>query len=401
MGSYDRQGRAVTTANSLSIANDKSGRATMPGKDKLKRIQIRGFRSLADVEIEMRPINVLVGPNGAGKSNLLAVFDLLGEIVEGRLQSAVAAAGGPDRLLHNGQRHTQSIDLDLAFPSSRTEVENGYSAKLGLALDHLVLNEESWSLWIQSEEDEAALDNRGAHVTSQKGVRESRLADGDHRDDPLRAVLSTWRRFHFHDTSDAASAKGLGEVGDNRQLRRDGANLAAMLLRLKQTDLAAYTRIVGAIRAVAPFFDDFDLQPAAENPLLIRLEWRERGSDSCRDGHSLSDGTLRFICLATLLLQPQLPNLIVIDEPELGLHPAAIVQFADMVRAASASSQVLIATQSVTMLNQFETEDVIVVEHEGGQSTFRRLSDEGIGDWLEAYALGEVWEKNLIGGRPR
>ncbi|HZI07942.1 MAG TPA: AAA family ATPase, partial [Archangium sp.] len=161
-----------------------------------------------------------------------------------------------------------------------------------------------------------------------------------------------------------------------------------------------YRRIVSTIRLVAPFFDDFRLRPSPFNEQKIQLEWSERNSDAYFNAHALSDGTLRFICLATLLLQPNLPSLILIDEPELGLHPYAIQVLAGLVRSASEKTQVILSTQSVTLVNQFEPEDLVVVDRANGESLFRRLSSEDTQDWLEGYSLGELWEKNVFGGRP-
>lgn len=367
------------------------------GRDKLNRIRVEGFLSLRDVDLELNAVTLLVGANGAGKSNLLTVFDLLREIVQGGLQTAVAQAGGPDRLLHQGARVTRRIVFDLTFSGDRPNSQSRYRAELVLALDRLVFESETWWAWHHPEHP------RPIQLISQGSHDESALVESVHglrMGEWVRNALTSWRRFHFHDTSQTAAVKQACEINDNGDLRRDGANLAAVLYRFSTREPATYRRIVAAVQAVAPFFEDFALRPAAENPRLIRLEWNERGTDMYRDGHSLSDGTLRFVCLATLLLQPDPPKMIVIDEPELGLHPAAIVQLADLVRAATATSQVLLATQSVTLLNQFETQDVVVVEQRDGASVFERLSAERIQDWVEDYALGEIWEKNLIGGRP-
>jgi predicted ATPase len=191
-------------------------------------------------------------------------------------------------------------------------------------------------------------------------------------------------------------------VADNITLRNDAGNLAAVLLALQDNDVsshrAAYRRIVGAIRGVAPFFRDFVLKPTSSD--RIQLRWRPVDSDAVFSADQLSDGTLRFICLVTLLLQPELPALVVLDEPELGLHPYAIVQLADLLRQAAVRSQVLLATQSVTLMNQFELADLIVVQRENGASTFTRPDPDKLSDWLDEYSLGELWEKNLIGGRP-
>ncbi len=212
-------------------------------------------------------------------------------------------------------------------------------------------------------------------------------------------TMRSWRVYHFHDTSSDALVKQRGPVSDDKFLRSDASNLAAFLFRLSQSDESNYRRIVQAVRTVAPFFNDFDLAPDRSNNDVIQLEWRHRDTDTYFNAHALSDGTIRFICLATLLMQPKPPSLIVIDEPELGLYPFAIAQLCDLLR--SCGQQVLISTQSVSLLNQLEDlEDVIIIEQVEGESTAQRLELAAVETWLADYSLGELWEKNLIGGRP-
>jgi len=236
------------------------------------------------------------------------------------------------------------------------------------------------------------------------GHKESALQERA-TDDPIaRHVLEdlrSWRVYHFHDTRHHARVKGKGALDDNATLRSDASNLAAFLYRLREKERDAYRRIVAAIQQVAPFFSDFQLSPDRLQPDLIQLEWAERDFDAYFNAHDFSDGTLRFICLATLLLQPELPSLILIDEPELGLHPYAIAQLASLLKSAAARTQVLVATQSVTLMNQFEPADVVVVDRKDGQSIFRRIDEEEIDAWKDSYALGELWEKSVLGGRPQ
>jgi predicted ATPase len=215
-------------------------------------------------------------------------------------------------------------------------------------------------------------------------------------------ALNSWQVYHFHDTSASARVKQTGDLHDNLFLRPDASNLAAYLYLLRETKQAYYRNIVETIRLAAPFFGDFVLRPSPFNPEKIRLEWQERGSDLLFGPHALSDGTLRFICLVTLFLQPpdRLPTTIVLDEPELGLHPYAIALLADMVHSASQHTQVILATQSVTLVNQFQPEDILVVDRDQGKTVFRRLAEEEMTAWLEDYDLGDLWEKNLLGGRP-
>lgn len=347
---------------------------------------IRGYTSIRFAEVRLRDLNVLIGANGAGKSNFISALALLGRIVDEDLNLFVGQAGGASALLYRGDESIPEIGLRLEFSS------NEYWAKLiPAAGDELIFGNEEIEL------------RGGRHVLG-RGHRETRLLDElDERDLSSMAghvvdTLRGCRVFHFHDTSANAPVKQTGFASDNIALHPDARNLAAVLLRLKQEDRSAYRRIVRTIQQVAPFFRDFVL---IEENGRLRLRWQQEGSDVVFPADALSDGTLRFICLTTLLSLPDLPNLVVLDEPELGLHPYAIVQLADMLRAASSASQVLIATQSVTLMNQFEVDDLIVAERAGGASVFNRLTPAGLVDWLAEYSLGELWEKNLLGGRPQ
>ncbi|MEV6985590.1 AAA family ATPase [Sphaerisporangium sp. NPDC051017] len=359
---------------------------------RLQSITVEGYTSIRSAQVELRDLNVLVGANGAGKSNFISALALMGRIVDGELNLFVGQAGGASALLHGGPKGDARIALRLDF------APNGYEATLiPAARDELIFGEER--IWFHGEGHATPFD-----ASLGRGHRETRLLDeigqrgwnsvAGHVVDMLRGC----RVFHFHDTSTNAPVKQTGYAADNIALHPDAGNLAAVLLRLRQADTACYRRIVRTIRQVAPFFRDFVL---IEENGRLRLRWQQEGSDVVFPADALSDGTLRFICLTTLLSLPDLPNLVVLDEPELGLHPYAIVQLADMLRAASHASQVLIATQSVTLMNQFELDDLIVVERSGGASAFDRPDPERLRDWLTDYSLGELWEKNLLGGRPQ
>jgi predicted ATPase len=177
--------------------------------------------------------------------------------------------------------------------------------------------------------------------------------------------------------------------------------LAPFLRRLREKHLQHYERIVQTIRLVAPFFDDFVYRKDSEE--RIDLEWFEVGDPDTPFGpRQLSDGTLRFIGLATLLLQPASlqPDTILIDEPELGLHPYALSVLSGMLKQAAEAKQLLVSTQSVELVNALDPEDIVIVNRVAGESRFERLIPEELAEWLEDYALGDLWKMNVIGGRP-
>jgi predicted ATPase len=365
----------------------------------LRRVILNGFKSIKAMDLELRALNVLIGANGAGKSNLVSFFKLLNEMMAGRLQTYIGTSGRAQSLLHFGPKVTPQMEARLEF-----EVNNGmdvFAMRLFHAAgDTLVFAEETLS-FLQTGFLSPKIVSLGS------GQQETRIrAEADKGEPTARAIrkmLNRCRVYHFHDTSPTAQVRLHGYIGHNRWLMPDAGNLAAFLLRLREENGgSAYQRIVTTIRLIAPFFDDFDLVPAGPNKTEIMLNWREKGSEMVFGPHQFSDGTLRAICLVTLLLQPEdeLPDLIIVDEPEIGLHPYALNVVAALFGKASHHTQVLISTQSGSFLDSFDPEDVIVVNREGKESRFERLNPMELEAWLDEYSLGEVWEKNVIGGGP-
>ena len=367
----------------------------MSRKNSLDHIHLTGYKSIQHVDLSLRSLNILIGANGAGKTNFISLFTLLRNIMDRNLGIYVARQGGADTFLHFGQQTTERVEIKLTFGA------NGYNCYLVPAAgDTLIFEEEDVIFHDKSRYQAPYIQSLGG------GHKETKLFD-DYGQPATRIArhviqsMKNWRVYHFHDTSSSAKVKQTGDLNDNVSLRPDAGNLAAFLYRLQETEPQSYRRIVAAIRQVAPFFDNFSLRPDPLNLQKIRLAWIEKGSDAYFSATYLSDGTLRFICLATLLLQPDLPATILIDEPELGLHPYAIVLLASLLRKAATRTQVILSTQSVPLVNQFQPEDIIVVDREGPTSSFQRLDTANLESWLDEYGLGDLWEKNAFGGRPR
>ena len=350
----------------------------------LTHLRIEGFKSIRSCDLELGSLNVLIGANGAGKTNFISFFRLIGQILAGNLQRTVGKQGGPDALLRHGRKMTRSFVSELYFGDKVYTLELEPTADNRMMFQH---------------ESLAA----GGHV-SNAGHFESYVGQHvtDGTEQSVCHAITNWRVYHFHDTSETALVKQSSQINDNEYLRQDARNLAAYLLRLKQNHQAHYKKIVRTIQLVAPFFGDFHLRSTPHNVDQIELEWTEKGMDVPLKAHALSDGSLRFICLATVLNQPEefMPSTLLIDEPELGLHPYAIAVLAAQLKAVSLKHQVIVSTQSVELVNEFEADDLVIVNRHQGETVFERTSGERLKSWLEDYSLGEVWKKNLLGGRP-
>ena len=361
---------------------------------KLKTITLRGYKSIAQLEaFELRNLNVLIGANGAGKSNFISIFKLLAALADGNLQTFVQKQGGPDALLHGSRKRTQQIDAEIYFEKNYG-IANGYRISLTPTADNrLIFSREE--TWIDGHYTAKAISLGTAHDEAK--LRDDKQAVSGY----VRPAMQSWRQYHFHDTGDSAAVKRPHGSNDNLRLKSSADNLAAYLAMLQKTFPDAYQRIVDTIKLAAPFFGGFVIRDPL--PESIELEWFEQTDpDTPYKAHVLSDGTLRFICLTTLLMQPThlLPDTVLIDEPELGLHPYAINLLADMLKQVAETKQVIVSTQSVELLNAFEPQDVVVVERESGATVLKRLDPEELKDWLEDYNLGDLWKRNVLGGRP-
>ncbi len=362
-------------------------------------ISLKNYKSIRELkDFKFNKLNILIGANGSGKSNLISFFRLLHNLVNQNLQPYVLKSGRANSFLHFGQKVSSFLSGKIEFVNNKDFLANCYEFSL--------LPTQEGSLFIQTEDSKY---NKGTNQNPSwdswlfnSGSLESKLFESNlYRNHYLSIFFKNLQLFHFHDTSSTAFVKAYCNINDNEYLKQDASNLASFLFRLKIDFPNHFNMIERTIQSVAPFFSRFDLRPAQENKSEINLAWTEKGSNDYFDAHYLSDGTLRFMCLTTLLLQPEPPETIIIDEPELGLHPFAIEKLAAMIHSASSRTQIIVSTQSINLVDQFVPEDVIVVERGDNQTIFSRLKSDDLSHWLEDYSLGQLWDKNVLGGRPR
>jgi predicted ATPase len=365
----------------------------------LDKLTIKGFKSIQILDnFELTNLNVLIGGNGAGKSNFIDFFRLLRAMMElplpelacANLKAYITDGGGSDDFLFNGPKITKQIEVITRFGY------NGYRFKLAPTADEsFIINNEArfhqstgwWEMGSGQTRPELLRDEGNRGVAGDRNVASE-----------IYQAISSWKIYHFHDTSKVAPMRRFETIDDIDYLRFDGANIAPFLFDLQHNEKSVYEQIIETIRLVTPFFDNFILKPNQNEK--VRLRWKQKGSDYPLKPQHLSDGTLRFICLTTALLQPKPPSTIIIDEPELGLHPYAIDILAELIESTSKKTQLIVSTQSPSLVDYFEPEDIIIVNRSKGASLFKRLNKKALSDWLEEYSMGELWRKNIITGGP-
>ena len=370
---------------------------------RIESVHIEGFRSLREVTLRPNPgATVLIGPNGSGKSNILHFFELLHSMLPlRRLGLFVGLRGGANNQLFHGSRRTPRMKGEIG-------IRNGSG-----------FNEYAFTLTRTDEDDFRFTDERyrfcrpgnGADTEwrdLRSGDYEARLPEAaqDSEDDGHReaalAITELFRHvatYQFHDTSTHSPFKNRCQVTDSFRLWPNGGNLAAVLYRMQNEDARRYEEMCDQINWILPVFERFAIEE--ENGQVI-LRWRAKNSDQVTGANLTSDGSLRCFALMTLLSLPsaQLPHVIFLDEPELGLHPTAIAVVAGMIRSLATERQIVIATQSSLLVDEFDLDEIRVLDLKDGQTHLRTLDSAQYEEWLRDYSTGELWRKNLLGGRP-
>jgi len=372
---------------------------------RFRDISIKGFRRLADVELELRPLNVLIGANGIGKSSFLDALSLLSSAAHGSLSRAISDLGGMSALVTYDRGPGLSFDISM-------EVKD--HAPLRYAL-RLKLQGTGYSIV-----EEVLRQGSFKHMVSHPGsVRYFNVLDKlveptwDH--DPLETSLSEVPRVleepgDFRSRLASSTFYHLLNVEPRSPVRvpqpirpatlpgKDGEDLVSCLYNLRESDRDRFEAIEDALHAAFPGFERLDFPPIAAGTLA--MTWRDKNFSQPFYTHQLSEGMLRFLWLATLLQSPGLTALTLIDEPEVSLHPELLNLLADLFREASRRTQLVIATHSDRLVRFLKPEEVIVMDAtDDGMAQLTWADKLDLKEWLDEYSLDEVWRRGLIGGR--
>lgn len=352
------------------------------------KIEIKGYKSIKELKLQLQPINIFIGANGSGKSNFLSFFDFLKQIYNRNLQEFVALKG-IDTFLHKGDKITQEISAYLSFKGT-----NGYSFTMKKGdTGFIFIKEGMWygnNPYYKNPIEIASFGNES--TLRFKSIPRAKY---------IRNYLDNLTKYHFHDTGENSPFNKESNIeNDKFYLYEKGSNLAAFLYTISNENKIVYNLIVKTIQSIAPYLLDFYLIPETNGN--IKLRWKSKYTPTIYGVNDFSDGTIRFIALAILFLQPNLPETIIIDEPELGLHPTAIAKLAGLIKSVAAKEcQVIIATQSTDLIGHFYPEDIITVDQINGESVFERLSSNSLREWLDDYTVDDLWKRNIIStGQP-
>jgi predicted ATPase len=388
----------------------------------IRNIKLSNFRSFRDLDLALGNLNVLIGRNGSGKSNFLSLFDLLGKAARGNLNGFIRQQVGT----FDDLRHYHTVNNDIIFWEIEFSSEHHgalyYRAELGARAPagYTVLLErlerspnegyENRYKFLEvyngrvkilktyargdQEEQAATFENATQELILPQLLNETRY--------PAQVEAHRYLRdlhvFQGFGDSELETVRGaqLLDVVDPLRLNPDGSNLISVLNALMQD--ARYDDVLAqlydVLRTVFPDFKQFDLPTAGGG--RATLAYRSQDLRRSISAHLMSDGQLRFLGLLMLLMLPNPPGLIAIDEPEIGMHPKMIDVFAEILREAAERTQVIVATHSPQLLDRLPPESMLIVEREEGASTITRLNVDEVSPWLDDYAPGYLWTNTTL-----
>lgn len=380
---------------------------------RFKNLTVKGFRRLSDIDVELRPLTVMIGVNGVGKSSMLEAVSLLSSSAEGRLRERISHTGGLSSLLTAGRMDSLTLGVEMAVdrdaPLSYSMMLERRGPAYSITEEMLTQQRNPWPppfKHIESRgEDVKYFDPDGAQLmrpTWRHDPFESSLAQVPkmfQASEELRSHLASATLYHVLDVGPKAPAR-LPQAMEPADLPgSDGETLASCLYYLRETDPDRFEAITDTLTAAFPHsFERLDFPPVAAGTLA--MTWRDPAFGKSLFANQLSEGTLRFLWLVTLLQSPGLPSICMIDEPEVSLHPEMLSLLADLLREASTRSLVLVATHSDRLIRFLKPAEVLVVDMAEDGSAVPTWADElDLEEWLDEYTLDEAWRMGRMGGR--
>jgi predicted ATPase len=383
------------------------------------RLSVRGYRRLKAVDVPLRRLNVLIGANGVGKTSILDVFRLLGASADRRLVASVLEAGGLRSIL-TADGSTSSLEFRIAFqPESEGDINYEFSLTEEGALQALSIGNErlaqdqslrhpavliettaGWPYYHTGNGLVTVLSD-AAYDRSSYDRAETALSQSPPRTEAItfrNKIASISAIYHALDVSQRAPVKGPQRLYPTRIPSVDGADLLSCLWTIRETDHGRYEDIENSLRAAFQNFEKLEFPPVAAG--MFGLGWRDSTFARPLYASELSEGTLRFLWLATLLQSPELPAVTLIDEPEVSLHPEMMRIITELMRGAAERTQLVVATHSDRFVRFLRPEELLVCDlDESGGMTTQWADELNLKAWLEDYTLDQLWSKGILGGR--
>jgi predicted ATPase len=371
------------------------------------RLEVRGYRQLRNVQLLLNPFNVLIGANGIGKSSILEVMSLLAASADGRLDHTMSQVGGISSILTQDGSAT-GIDLLLERPPA-PERPLTYALRLLAQGTEYIISSESLSrdinIYVDGSGGQIRYLDKNKGLTAQNWdykPQETALSQVPkmftEAEEFRHLLASATEIYHTLDVSFRAPIRTTQSLRPADTPGKNGEALLSCLYALREDESDRYEAVMDALRVAFPTFEKLDLPTVATGQ--VTLCWKDRNFTNPLYPHELSEGTLRFLWLVTLLQSPGLPKVTLIDEPEVSLHPEMLQLLTELMREASSRTQLIVATHSDRFVRFLKPEELIVcdLDEEGGTSV-KRADELDLDKWLADYALDELWSMGRLGGR--
>ena len=389
----------------------------LPETPRFKNLSIQGFRRLFDVQLQLHPLSVMIGANGTGKTSVLDVLALLANSAQGKLSESVTNLSGLASILTYDKAEELRLGISMTVPGHEP-LE--YSLKFRPQGVSYVISEEKLIQKRQGfDQPFLHIDSHGPNIRyfeKGQGKGQGKLQQPTWEHKPLETSLSQVPKMfrepeEFRNRLSSSTFYHVLNVDPRSPVRlpqpmrpatlpgRNGEDLVSCLFYLRETERDRFEAIEDALRAAFPRFDRLDFPPVAAGTLA--LAWRETDFSQPLYMHQLSEGTLRFLWLATLLQSPGLTALTLLDEPEVSLHPELLSLLADLLREASNRTQLIVATHSDRLIRFLRPNEIVLIDStDDGMSTMKWADELDLEKWMKDYSLDELWSNGRLGARP-